>query len=247
MELKEKILVNYSNDIGSTVEGLVSIGIVTTKEKDLLKYDLYEKSFRPIGFQEVKELILKDVPNYWNIEEAEVDVIIKEKIEEILPIITLEQLEHTSEYITAKANVITDKELKNSLKELLSKNKKRHSKINPKLKKNPTIQAKALVNEDVFIDSISKKYVRYDKEQDLFINLNVADLFNYLTKYFKFEGYEVMPEDLVLFCKANYYYPSVITKTDLPYRYNKNKVYKEILEQFKEDYTIIKAIVDKFE
>ena len=56
-----------------------------------------------------------------------------------------------------------------------------------------------------------------------------------------------MPEDLVLFCKANYYYPSVITKTDLPYRYNKNKVYKEILESFKEDYNIIKAIVDKFE
>lgn len=247
MELKEKILINYSNEIGSTIEGLVTIGIVTTKEKDLLKYDLYEKSFRPIGFQEVKELILKDVPNYWNIEEAEVDVIIKEKIEEILPIVTLEQLEHTSEYITAKANVLSDKELKNMLKDLLKSNKKRHSKINPKLKKNVTIQAKALVNEDVFIDSISKKYVRYDKEQDLFINLSVGNLFNYLTKYFRFEGYEVTAEDLVLFCKADYYYPSVITKTDLPYRYNKNKVYKEILESFKEDYNIIKAIVDKFE
>ena len=244
MELKEKILINYSNDIGSTVEGLVTIGIVTTKEKDLLKYDLYEKSFRPIGFQEVKELILKDVPNYWNIKEEEVDVIIKEKIEEILPIITLEELEHTSEYITAEANVLTDKELKASLKELLSKNKKRHSKINPKAKKNPEIQAMALVNEDVFID-YKLGYVIYNKEEDSFIKLNVMDLVQVLLKYFKYEGYELTPEDVSLFSKQ--FYPRILTKTDLAYKYNTNKVYKKFLEDFKEDYTKIKAIVDKFE
>ena len=117
-------------------------------------------------------------------------------------------------------------------------------KVNPNYKKNPDVQAMALVNEDIFLDSILG-YCKYNKESDSFIKLNIMDLIQALLKYFKYEGYELTPEDVSLFTKQ--YYPRIITKTGLASKYNKNKVYKEILEDFKEDYKTIKAIIDKFE
>lgn len=244
MELKEKVITNYSNEIGSTVEGLITIGIVTTESKTLLKYDLYEKTFNPMEFEAVKRLILKDVPNYWRIKEEEVDSIISEKIEEILPIIKPIQLDNYYKYLNAEANVLSDKELKKMLKDLLKTNKKRHSKVKPTFKLNPEAQALALINEDIFLDS-SLGYVKYNKKEDSFKKLSTMELLANLQKYFKFEGYEFTPEDLVR--NARTYYINILTKTDIAFKYNHNPTYKKELAEFKEDYEVIKAIVDKFE
>lgn len=245
MDLKEKIIVNYSNDIGSTIEGLISIGIVNSEGSDFLKYDIYEDKFKEISFQRIKRIILKAIPNYWGIKEEELDILINNKLEEVLPVITVDKLEAYYKYVHAEDNVKTDKELKQAVKEALNKNKKRHKKVFLGGKLAPEFQVQALINEDVFLDN-KRNYVKYDKDSDSFKYLSVRDVFIIVTKYFKYQGRELEPSDVQGYIKE--YYPNYISKIGvLAYNYNVNPEYKRTLKELKEDYISVKNIIDKFE
>lgn len=244
MYLKEKIIVNYSNDIGSTVEDLISIGIVNSDGTDFLKYDIYEDNFKEISFQRIKRIILKTIPNYWDIKEEELDVIINNKLEEILPVITSSKLESYSKYVYAEANVKTDKELKQAVEDVLNTNKKRHNKVFKGGRLAPEYQVQALINEDVFLDN-KLGYVQFNKDSDSFKRLGLQDVFIILSKYFKYQGRELDIYDLQGYLKE--YYPNSISKIGfLGYQYNINKDYKLTLKELKEDYISVKDVIDKF-
>ena len=129
MELKEKLINNYSVSIADVIEELTTIGIVKTEVNDFLKYDIYSGTFKPITLEQIKDYIINLLPNYWNVEEVDLNNMIKKYLLEILPTLTEDNLTNYYTYLKAEANVKTDKELKEELKKLLTINKKRHKKV----------------------------------------------------------------------------------------------------------------------
>lgn len=244
MELKEKLINNYSVSIADVIEELTTIGIVKTEVNDFLKYDIYSGTFKPITLEQIKDYIINLLPNYWNVEEVDLNNMIKKHLLEILPTLTEDNLTNYYTYLKAEANVKTDKELKEELKKLLTINKKRHKKVMKVGKLAPEINVQALINEDVFLN-VKLGYVKYNKESDSFIRLGAVQVLQLLSKYFKYQGREIDPYDVQGYMKE--YYPNYITADKgLAYRYNINNTLKQQLEDYKEDYVTVKEILDNF-
>ena len=244
MELKEKLINNYSVSIADVIEELTTIGIVKTEVNDFLKYDIYSGTFKPITLEQIKEYIINLLPNYWNVEEVDLNNMIKKHLLEILPTLSNDTLANYYTYLEASSKVQTDKELKEELKELLAINKKRHKKVMKAGRLAPELNVQALINEDVFFN-VKTGYVKYNKESDSFIQLGAVQLLQLLSKHFKYQGREIDPYDVQGYMKE--YYPNYITSDKgLAYRYNINNSLKQQLEDFKTDYVTVKEILDNF-
>lgn len=245
MEIQERIINNYENNLIKSIKELIKIGVLTT-DKEILKYDIYKETFNIISFEEIKTILLNKCPNYWNIKEHVIDTIILNHLihGHILPQINLNQFENYKQYKKAYNNIRNDKDLKELLKELLNTNKKQHKKVKPELKKDTKTQSQLLINQGVFLDP-NLNYCYYNKDLDLFTKLNAKGIFNILNKYFKFKGYEVTEEDINLFMLREY--KQFMPKTTTPSIYNKNMEYKEILKENEKDYNTITKIINQFE
>lgn len=245
MEIQERIINNYENNLIIAIKELIKIGVLTT-DKEILKYDIYQETFNIISFEEIKTILLNKCPNYWNIKGQVIDTLIINNLihGHNLPQINLNQFENYKQYKKAYNNIMPDKDLKALLKELLNTNKKQHKKIKPELKKYTETQSQCLINNGVFLDP-NLNYFYYNKDLDLFTELNAKGIFNILNQHFKFKGYEVTEEDIYLFMIREY--KQFMPKTTTPSTYNKNKEYKEILKENEKDYNTITKIINQFE
>lgn len=95
-----------------------------------------------------------------------------------------------------------------------------------------------MINNDVFISG--NEYYIYKKEDDAFIKLAVNNVMYYLQKEFGKTIYAT-PMDIRGYMQVSY--PFFVTKSDIPIKYNNNKVYKSKLNDLKKDYAKINKLV----
>lgn len=250
MEIKEKILNNYNNEIASTINKLKEKGFIITtnidETNDLVKYNCFSNDFEIVDYEIFKDLILNLTPNYWNFSPEDLKEIILNQCLKILPSIDENSIERYFNYIEAKEKVNPSKELKKELKSLLKECKSKYGDVKTgNFFGSPDVHFQVFANKNVVYDFKVNKYYQYSKEKDVFIHLQPTDLLNILRK----DSHFYNPNLMVISDVSNYMsfeYKRFLINSSLPHRYNLNKTYENRLSDFKADFEIIDKITNNF-
>lgn len=250
MEIKERVLNNYNDEIASAINKLKEKGFVNVTDEDettyLVKYNCFSDDFETVDYEIFKDLILNLVPNYWNFSPEEIQAIIVNQSLKILPMIEDTSIGRHCAYIEAKEKVIPSKELKKELKDLLKECKSKNGKVKTgNFIGSPEVHFQILANQNVVYDNQVNKYYQYSKEKDVFIHLKSNNLLKILRNDSNFHN----PHILNIADVSNYMtfeYKKYLINSPLPARYNLNKNYESALSEFKTDFETMNEITKNF-
>lgn len=253
MEIKEKVLNNYNNEVASAVTKLSEKGFIHVtgteegiKTDYLVKYNCFSNDFETVDYGTFEDLLLNLVPNYWNIGKEELKNIFLNQCVKNLPTIEKNTIGNYFNYIEANENVKPSKDFKKELKALLKECKSKHNKVNTgNFFGSPEVHFQVLANKDVIYDTKVNKFYRYSKEEDKFIFLNATGLLNILRKDSNFYSpYVIYTADVLNYMSLEY--KKYLINSSLPNRYNLNKQYEANLTNFKKDFEAIDKILKRF-
>ena len=237
-KLKQSALKHYEDDIKQFIKNELNPHGYIITNKGIFKINSFNQAFDMVDIDIIIDLINDHVANYWSIPYEMQKEIIKNNCLELLPMTTKDALDNYLEYVSISNKMMDDKEMGKALSHLLKENKKRYKKVFEGGREAPEFQAQALINNDVFISG--DEYYIYKKEDDAFIKLAVNNVMYYLQKEFSKTIYAT-PMDIRGYMQVSY--PFFVTKSDIPIKYNNNKVYKSKLNDLKKDYAKINKLV----
>lgn len=242
--LKENIIKKYQRATKKYIKNeLLKKGYIKTPENEILKLNPFKKEFELIDIPSIINIINIYVPNFWNIApEKQINIILNNFLE-LLPMATETEINNYIAYIRTNETIINEKELKKDKDRLIKENEKRHKPVFKGGYQSPEYQSQALINENVFFDSVTKNYYIYDKETDLFIKLTNGNILYYLGKHYK--NLNCTPFDIMDYMKTSYLF--FVTNSNIPSKYNLNKEKIKKVSEFKNDFEKVNKIIKTFE
>ena len=253
MTVKENVLKNYNDEVASAVTKLSEKGFIYVngtgtegKTDYIIKYNVFSNDFETVDYGTFEDLVLNLVPNYWNIEHEGLKYIILNQCSKNLAAIEENTVENYFKYIEAKENVDNVTDFKKELKSLLKECKSKHGKLKTSnYYAAAEVHVQVLANNDVVYDSIARKYYKYSKEDDKFINLNPTTLLNILREDSAFSKPNIiLVSDVSLY--MNMEYKRYLVNSTLPAMYNLNKNHENILNNNKKDFETLDKILKHF-
>ena len=253
-----KITNNYINDIKNAMEYLKTKGFILNENKEIYKFNIFEKTFNFISFNDFKIYVFENMENknnIWNFTPETQSQFITNLLKEnnIFPEIEtsiIKQFELyniSKQYLSNENNLFSKRELNKVIKE--NNEKKTNDNIIFDLY-NIEIQSQILINNNVFIDPLYKLW-KYEPEQSIFYRYydnDIKQLFNqYIdntnNKTLKNQSRNQLLNTIIKENKA--YYLKYLTYVNA-LKWNKQQENENNLIKYKSSYKAIKKIITNF-
>lgn len=234
-ELYKKLENNYKNEIKQYLDFLRTKGYVLTPTDDgnqIWKYNARINDFyKAYTTTDIIRDIQEKTPNYFDIVFSDFNY--NELIEEVFPIVTIDDIDNFRKYNEAITKVKDPKTNEKDLKDLLTHIKKKKAPVSKTAPKDFNEQIQALTNEGViychYNDGFALKrngLFKYNKTNDKWDLLTLSDIANILEKAFS------TPFDTQTIKTHLKKFHNGLIYSSVPYQYNQQKEYQEIIKNY---------------
>ena len=238
-KLKQSIINNYNEDIKHFIKNELKPNGYIITNNGIYQINAFTNEFEHKDMDNVINLINEHVTNYWSIPYEMQKEIIQNNCFEILPATTTMACDNYLEYVNMAHNMVNDKDLQKEVKELIKENEKRHKKVFQGGYNSPEHQSQVLINNNVFY---SNGYWIFDKKQNRFVQIGSNEIMEMLRQNFKqFNATKLDIKDYMTVT-----WPLLITKTNIPIRYNNQMTNKLKMDEIKKDYTKIDKLIRSY-
>lgn len=251
-----KINNNYQKEIKNQIELLKTKGYIITPDKEIYKFNIFEKTFNQIPNETFYNNVMDAVKNFWNYSQQENEKIINELLfnpYQTLPIITkkiiteFELYQKANEFLTNEKLHFSKRKLNEKLKE--NENKKRKNVL---INLNePSTQSQVLINNDIFVNSnYDSKFYKYNPDLKIFelmSNENIRDLFIKNIDKTTLKQSKLAKQYIMDVIRLNdLFYKDNLVKINCEH-WNKQREYETNIIEYKASYKTIKSIITSFE